>query len=201
MREEELFSTVLERMRWSDQRCAHALDVDIELIEPCRTGQRCVPERIMDMLLKFAAIHLPNWTPPALHTPPSQDSGNWTRDAFHTGPGAEHQTGSYAPDSEAYDAGPSRPLHEMEEEPRQVRRSYKRLATQYARLLRELGPGEDSGFGPYLILGVQPGDDWETIRGAYRSLARVHHPDRGGDPGVMQEVTEAYAELRRIFET
>lgn len=201
MREEELFAELLERMRWNDQRCASALDVDVELIEPWRTGQRAVPDRIMDMLLKFASIHLPNWTPPPN---PNDSTGPWAREASSAA-AHEHHTGSYAPDSEAYEEGRAsvRPIHELEEELRQLRRSYKRLAMEYAKLAREGRGAPETGeaFGPYRVLGVRPGDDWETIRSAYRAMARAHHPDRGGDPQVMQEVTEAYAELRRIFET
>ena len=37
----------------------------------------------------------------------------------------------------------------------------------------------------YQTLGVAPDAKHEAIRGAYRSLAVKHHPDKGGDPNEM----------------
>jgi len=45
------------------------------------------------------------------------------------------------------------------------------------------------------ILGVAPGATDEEIKKAYRSLAMKHHPDRGGDQAMFQEIQEAYAVL------
>lgn len=45
------------------------------------------------------------------------------------------------------------------------------------------------------ILGIAPGASEDEIKKAYRSLAMVHHPDRGGDQSKFQEVQEAYAVL------
>lgn len=44
----------------------------------------------------------------------------------------------------------------------------------------------------YAILGVAPGDDRLTIRGAYRHLARRHHPDAGGDPRIMMVLNKSW---------
>lgn len=57
----------------------------------------------------------------------------------------------------------------------------------------------------YGILGVEPTATDDEIHRAYKELARKHHPDKGGDPKVMEEITEAYAqvktpELRRKYE-
>lgn len=45
---------------------------------------------------------------------------------------------------------------------------------------------------PFRVLGVEPGSDELSIRRAFRALAMVEHPDRGGDPGRMMQLTEAY---------
>src|SRR5712691_9833803 len=61
----------------------------------------------------------------------------------------------------------------------------------------------------YRILGVDRGADDQTIKSAYRKLARKHHPDvaKGKDSGQrFREVAEAYAvlsdpEKRRRYDT
>jgi curved DNA-binding protein CbpA len=49
----------------------------------------------------------------------------------------------------------------------------------------------------YVVLGVQPDADEETIRGAYRILARRYHPDRGTGSSAekFRIVNEAYETL------
>jgi DnaJ-class molecular chaperone len=42
------------------------------------------------------------------------------------------------------------------------------------------------------ILGVAPEADQTAIRNAYRALARIHHPDTGGDPAEFQRLGQAY---------
>jgi DnaJ-class molecular chaperone len=46
----------------------------------------------------------------------------------------------------------------------------------------------------YVILGVSPEADPDTIRSAYRALAKRHHPDRVGPGGTsrFREISEAY---------
>lgn len=44
----------------------------------------------------------------------------------------------------------------------------------------------------YSILGVSPAADFEAIRQAYRQLALVHHPDRGGSHEAMVRINEAW---------
>lgn len=48
---------------------------------------------------------------------------------------------------------------------------------------------------PYEILQVSRGAEYEVIRAAYRALARKYHPDFGGDPSRMTEITAAWAIL------
>ena len=47
----------------------------------------------------------------------------------------------------------------------------------------------------YQILQVSPTASPQTIRAAYRRLAKKHHPDRGGDAQLMALINEAYRTL------
>ncbi len=47
----------------------------------------------------------------------------------------------------------------------------------------------------YQTLGVSSDAKYDAIRGAYRSLAVKHHPDKGGDPLLFQAIQEAYEVL------
>jgi DnaJ-class molecular chaperone len=49
--------------------------------------------------------------------------------------------------------------------------------------------------GLYEDLGVPKGASPEDIKKAYRSLARMHHPDKGGDAEKFKKVQEAYETL------
>ena len=44
----------------------------------------------------------------------------------------------------------------------------------------------------YQTLGVSTDAKHDAIRGAYRSLAVRHHPDKGGDPLLFAAIQEAY---------
>lgn len=44
----------------------------------------------------------------------------------------------------------------------------------------------------YNILGVERNADPDEIKKAYRRLAAIHHPDRGGDTRKFQEIQSAY---------
>ena len=59
----------------------------------------------------------------------------------------------------------------------------------------------------YAILGIPPDADEETIRIAYRALARRYHPDvgEGSSPEKFREVVDAYETLsdperRRVYD-
>lgn len=47
----------------------------------------------------------------------------------------------------------------------------------------------------YEVLGVGPSAPVAEVRSAYIHQSRRHHPDRGGDPGAMRAVNDAWAAL------
>ena len=49
---------------------------------------------------------------------------------------------------------------------------------------------------PFAVLHLLPTAPPELIDAAYRCLARLWHPDAGGNNDVMQEINGAYATLR-----
>ena len=44
----------------------------------------------------------------------------------------------------------------------------------------------------YSILGIDPNSTPESIRTAYRKLAKSAHPDIGGDPLDFRDISDAY---------
>ena len=50
---------------------------------------------------------------------------------------------------------------------------------------------------PYQILKVHPSAKLEDIKKAYRTLVKIHHPDKGGDSAVMLEVNSAWEILKK----
>ncbi len=48
---------------------------------------------------------------------------------------------------------------------------------------------------PHDVLGVRPGATRPEVTEAFRRFARVHHPDRGGDPRRFRAGVEAYRRL------
>ena len=47
----------------------------------------------------------------------------------------------------------------------------------------------------YKILGIDKNANEKDIKKAYRRLAVIHHPDKGGDPEKFKEVTKAFETL------
>ena len=48
------------------------------------------------------------------------------------------------------------------------------------------------GMKAYSIFGLQPTATDEEVKKAYRKFARIHHPDKGGNPEEFQKYTKAY---------
>lgn len=51
-----------------------------------------------------------------------------------------------------------------------------------------------------ITLGVSEEATFDEVKVAFRKLVLLHHPDRGGDPGMMMELNTAYARAQRAFE-
>ena len=49
----------------------------------------------------------------------------------------------------------------------------------------------------FAALGIAPTADPASLRAAFASAARRHHPDKGGDAGAFAEVSAAYEELTK----
>ena len=47
----------------------------------------------------------------------------------------------------------------------------------------------------YKILGVDRNASNDEIKTAFRKLAHKHHPDKGGDPELFKQASEAYSVL------
>lgn len=47
------------------------------------------------------------------------------------------------------------------------------------------------------VLGVNGEADMASVKAAFRKLVLQHHPDRGGDPARMRELSDAYSKARR----
>jgi DnaJ-domain-containing protein 1 len=47
----------------------------------------------------------------------------------------------------------------------------------------------------YATLHLLPNAPPELVKAAYRCLAMIHHPDRGGETEAMQRINSAYARL------
>jgi len=45
------------------------------------------------------------------------------------------------------------------------------------------------------VLGVPPAAGADTVKRAYRRLAREHHPDLGGDPDIFHQLQQAFEQL------
>jgi len=49
--------------------------------------------------------------------------------------------------------------------------------------------------GAHAALHLLPDAPPELVKAAYRTLAQLHHPDKGGDTEAMQKINEAYRRL------
>lgn len=54
-------------------------------------------------------------------------------------------------------------------------------------------------FSDFKVLHLDPSAPFELIKLARKTLCRLHHPDRGGDPDKMIAVNDAYERLEGKF--
>lgn len=59
---------------------------------------------------------------------------------------------------------------------------------------RSVPTGDDC----YSVLGLLPTATWEVCEAAYRALAMVNHPDKGGNLETMQQINAAFDKVRII---
>lgn len=59
-------------------------------------------------------------------------------------------------------------------------------------------PSPPQAAQPWATLWLIPGAPAECVRACYRALARVHHPDAGGDEAAMKEINGAYTALLEV---
>lgn len=93
---------------------------------------------------------------------------------------------------------------ERQERERSERRAQEHARQDYERYQREqrerrerdgwrsTAPQSGGAFDPYRVLHLQPGAPLEVIRAAYRALALIHHPDKGGNEETMKQVNIAF---------
>ena len=50
-------------------------------------------------------------------------------------------------------------------------------------------------YDPYKVLQVNYNDDIDIIRNSFLKLARIHHPDKGGNPATFDLIKRAYSDI------
>lgn len=54
---------------------------------------------------------------------------------------------------------------------------------------------------PYEVLGVPKNFTWEELKVAYRNVAKLVHPDKGGNEQMFQTVTQCFKELADVYKS
>jgi len=73
---------------------------------------------------------------------------------------------------------------------------YADFREKYKQYRKKWGTADNAG-EPYDILGVQRNATKAEITKAYRKLAVLHHPDKGGDAEIFKRILSAYEFLKR----
>jgi hypothetical protein len=56
-------------------------------------------------------------------------------------------------------------------------------------------PSADDSFS---VLGLLPTASWEVCEAAYKALAKINHPDTGGNEEIMKQINEAWDKIKKI---
>ena len=70
---------------------------------------------------------------------------------------------------------------------------------QYYETLQQNVPVDMSNVNPYEVLGVGQNHSWEELVNAYRRLAKLVHPDKGGSEMLFNTVTECFKHLAHEY--
>lgn len=62
------------------------------------------------------------------------------------------------------------------------------------------GPSIDPYIQACTELGISPGAKWHTVKAAWRSTAKQHHPDYGGDSKTWMRKQAAYQFLEAMYQ-
>lgn len=190
------FRELLDVLGWNTSRTATSLETSPQNVECWADGRYAVPDRILRVMRKYHQIYNPGASPP-----PSPSPGSSSNPRIENPHMNWHQPSPEASISPAHTPEVERlkeQVRELEEQLLRLRRSYKELGQENERLREQVGD-QNRDFGPYAVLGVTPGSDWSHIKAAYLRLSQKFHPDRGGDVQRMQQITEAYTELKLIY--
>lgn len=57
------------------------------------------------------------------------------------------------------------------------------------------------GENPYQVLHLLPSAPFELVQSAYKTLAFLSHPDKGGDKDQFQRIDAAYRQLKKLKES
>src|SRR6266498_2981910 len=88
---------------------------------------------------------------------------------------------------------------ERQQRERQEREQREQRESDQRERARQQAARPTNGSGcPYRTLHLQLDAPIELVRAAYRALALIHHPDRGGDTRRMQEINSAFDQIKRL---
>lgn len=137
-------------------------------------------EDIHEIVSKFIEHHT---SEPDTETESDASSDDYWGSA---GTGGGSSAGGWGSSNQSNAGGwtPPEPKPEPEPEPEQ-RGPYSR------RRWEKTAPNE------FDILGIPQDSDLSTIKKAFRKLAKVHHPDKGGDEEMFKKIQEAYEKLTK----
>jgi hypothetical protein len=75
--------------------------------------------------------------------------------------------------------------------------AFKRLHGHRIHEIRPEEIAQPADQADYRMLGISPKASLEEVRQAFNRLAKLHHPDHGGDPQKFHDVRVAYERIKR----
>ena len=84
----------------------------------------------------------------------------------------------------------------------QVRETWDKEDAKYTNAFRPAPPSQSvSNVSAYATLHLQPDTPFDIVEAVWRHLARVHHPDKGGDAESFMRYHEAYKLIKEACQT